>query len=148
MLPGLLFFLTRPCLRLCPAPRSTHDMLDGLRQGLVSTTLSHRCAISERAGLPLRTLGTTDLAQRTQTFVRSSRRASRDRTWSDPHIQTAHRSPPLVLADLSTSVWPAGGRPWRTHDRVRTPRPPRTPREIVTRSARRRRHTTSVEATK
>ena len=36
-LPGLLsFHLTRPCLRLCPSLRSAHNMLDGLRQGLVS----------------------------------------------------------------------------------------------------------------
>src|SRR5262245_5884404 len=35
-LPGLLsFHLTRPCLRLCPSLRSAHNMLDGLRQGLV-----------------------------------------------------------------------------------------------------------------
>jgi hypothetical protein len=36
LLPGLLFFLTRPCLRPCPPLRTTRHMLDGLRQGLVS----------------------------------------------------------------------------------------------------------------
>jgi hypothetical protein len=35
MLPGLLFFLTRPCLRPASLLGSGH-MLDGLRQGLVS----------------------------------------------------------------------------------------------------------------
>jgi hypothetical protein len=35
MLPGLLFFLTRPCLRPAGAFGVHHDMLDGLRQGLV-----------------------------------------------------------------------------------------------------------------
>src|SRR3970282_1016450 len=35
LLPGLLFFLTRPCLRPCPSLRTAHNMLDGLRQGLV-----------------------------------------------------------------------------------------------------------------
>jgi len=34
-LPGLLFFLTRPCLRPCPSLRTARNMLDGLRQGLV-----------------------------------------------------------------------------------------------------------------
>jgi hypothetical protein len=34
--PGApLIFLTRPCLRPYPSFRSMHDMLDGLRQGLV-----------------------------------------------------------------------------------------------------------------
>ena len=37
LLPGLLFFLTRPCLRPFPALGSVHYMLDGLRQGLVRT---------------------------------------------------------------------------------------------------------------
>src|SRR5262249_3972792 len=37
-LPGVLsFHLTRPCLRLRPSLRSAHNMLDGLRQGLVRT---------------------------------------------------------------------------------------------------------------
>src|SRR3990167_8128594 len=35
LLPGLLFFLTRPCLRPCPSLRTARHMLDGLRQGLV-----------------------------------------------------------------------------------------------------------------
>ena len=35
LLPGLLFFLTRPCLRPCLALRTVRNMLDGLRQGLV-----------------------------------------------------------------------------------------------------------------
>jgi len=35
LLPGLLFFLTRPCLRPCPSLRTVRNMLDGLRQGLV-----------------------------------------------------------------------------------------------------------------
>ena len=35
--PGApLMFLTRPCLRPCPSLYVDHDMLDGLRQGLVS----------------------------------------------------------------------------------------------------------------
>ena len=40
LLPGLLFFLTRPCLRPCPRLRFAHDMLDGLRQGLVSASFA------------------------------------------------------------------------------------------------------------
>src|SRR5919202_1725676 len=59
-----------------------------------------------------------DLAPRTQrtpSGVRSPRRAARDRRWRDPQLQTAPCLPPLVVVDLSTSVWPAGGRPWRTH---------------------------------
>src|SRR6266511_6148172 len=124
-----------------PAPRQAHSRAPS--HYFVTSVRDQR---TSRVAAP----GTTGLAQRTQrtqTFVRSSRRASRDRKWRDPQIQTAHRSPPLVFADLSTSVWPAPGRPWRTHDRVRPPRPPRTPREIVTLSARRQRHTTSVEVT-
>src|SRR5437879_667398 len=35
--PGAPFFLTRPCLRPCPSVGPAHDMLDGLRQGLVRT---------------------------------------------------------------------------------------------------------------
>jgi hypothetical protein len=37
LLPGLLIFLTRPCLRPSPPIISQHHMLDGLRQGLVRT---------------------------------------------------------------------------------------------------------------
>src|SRR6266496_338316 len=33
--PGAPLFLTRPCLRPASALRSLHNMLDGLRQGLV-----------------------------------------------------------------------------------------------------------------
>src|SRR3990170_1810886 len=40
LLPGLLFFLTRPCLRPCPSLRTVRNMLDGLRQGLVSCNTS------------------------------------------------------------------------------------------------------------
>src|SRR2546427_7275890 len=36
LLPGLLIFLTRPCLRPSPPVISKHNKLDGLRQGLVS----------------------------------------------------------------------------------------------------------------
>jgi hypothetical protein len=37
--PGApLIFLTRPCLRPYPSLRFVHDMLDGLRQGLVRST--------------------------------------------------------------------------------------------------------------
>ena len=47
LLPGLLFFLTRPCLRPCPPLRTARHMLDGLRQGLVSTIIG----ICERGDL-------------------------------------------------------------------------------------------------
>src|SRR5262249_9202103 len=50
-LPGLLsFHLTRPCLRLCPSLRSAHNMLDGLRQGLVSYWAGS--AVTARTGPP------------------------------------------------------------------------------------------------
>src|SRR3990172_6532207 len=42
LLPGLLFFLTRPCLRPCPSLRTVRNMLDGLRQGLVSSICLNR----------------------------------------------------------------------------------------------------------
>ena len=41
LLPGLLFFLTRPCRRPSPVSGQAHDMLDGLRQGLVSNESRH-----------------------------------------------------------------------------------------------------------
>ena len=53
LLPGLLFFLTRPCLRPCPALRSVHDMLDGLRQGLVSSWFPGVRANQERSAARL-----------------------------------------------------------------------------------------------
>src|SRR6266508_1971194 len=109
-----------------PAPRQAHSRAPS--HYFVTSVRDQRTSGVAAPG----TTGLAQRTQRTQTLVSSSRRASRDRTWRDPQIQTAHRSPPFVFADLSTSVWPTGGRPWRTHDRVRTLRPPRTPREIVT----------------
>ena len=48
--PGAPLFLTRPCLRPCPFLRTACNMLDGLRQGLVSPFFR----IPRRAaGLPL-----------------------------------------------------------------------------------------------
>src|SRR2546426_12616223 len=54
LLPGLLFFLTRPCLRPCPSLRTARNMLDGLRQGLVR---SHLINVSGRFGLRQVTAG-------------------------------------------------------------------------------------------
>src|SRR5712691_7164390 len=58
LLPGLLFFLTGPCLRLCFCLRIVRNMLDGLRQGLVRTradisrnTLALRVLAREKKGL-------------------------------------------------------------------------------------------------
>jgi len=51
--PGAPFFLTRPCLRPCPSLRTPHDMLDGLRQGLVRS-VGEYATLVRRAGLAIR----------------------------------------------------------------------------------------------